>query len=558
MLVYTITLKSDAGKELLTRYQQDDNWPEQGWNIISDEYIANNWVECEEEDAKPDPSGRRKKLLRLRKRNVRYHPSYSDDGLPPIPDPLNEHDDLRHHPQARGCVACRVARVDCTLRTNDKSTWPCQYCLEQCEAPEPFVCEPIIQPDRKLPCGNCSQEGRECSYNDRDSDHKQDCQQCQEANLTCKACPDMESRPRRIAYTPPCGVEYIPYRRYVTCTACRQVKKSCSLKRKSDRPPCRACNKAGIPCTFEKTRKNAAHNRAMKNRRRHTVKHINPVSTMKHSPSATKDYEPPDDNAPAAYHVPLPPSADNMDMTDAHGHKGVFREILTALPHPITFDTRPPASADRPPPLCRFCADASFGLFGLSWKKASVIAWHDGRGYTEVMAGHRENGAQPAAMCRACVVRRVDVIGCEEHEVESLFAALPSQAEKDVRYAAAVKRMLEKKPAPEDCWCSVCTQLAVWRCCAEVPPDEEEEEQDGEGESGLTGLRPREGCGLHFCEECKTDWEMLGRDFQELLEQKLATERGVMQCRADTALLLEEGLLMKNVSAAMALEAPGA
>lgn len=310
--------------------------------------------------------------------------------------------------------------------------------------------------------------------------------------------------------------------------------------------------------TALETRKNAAHNRAMKNRRRHTVKHINPVSTMKHSPSATKDYEPPDDNAPAAYHVPLPPSADNMDMTDAHGHKGVFREILTALPHPITFDTRPPASADRPPPLCRFCADASFGLFGLSWKKASVIAWHDGRGYTEVMAGHRENGAQPAAMCRACVVRRVDVIGCEEHEVESLFAALPSQAEKDVRYAAAVKRMLEKKPAPEDCWCSVCTQLAVWRCCAEVPPDEEEEEQDGEGESGLTGLRPREGCGLHFCEECKTDWEMLGRDFQELLEQKLATERGVMQCRADTALLLEEGLLMKNVSAAMALEAPGA
>lgn len=673
-LVYTIRFKSDAGRQLLGRYYGRDNWPDESWNVLSDEYIAQNVVEDEGGDDDADFSGRKRKLLRPRKRHVRYH-SPCDNDLHPIADPLGKESDLRHHPAARGCVKCRAEGKRCSLLKSG-NTWPCKGCIEAFGDADVVNCDLIVRPERNTACENCLDEDKPCSYEDANTDHSQACQKCQEQNLTCIAGPDMASLPKRITYTPPPGMKYIPYRPFISCTACRQVKKTCSLKSKSDQPPCRACTKAGIPCTFEKliptnagkqkaavvernvsptassssatpsgsnfggagrvtnvtsgsshaggsdtgpvrfssssgaymhngvlirdskapanppprkrdsgiagmdwrpnnpygqgssssmskststnittfnsgantateARRKAARRRsANATRMRDRVNHINPVSTMKHSPSKTKDYQPPSSTTPAAYHIPPRPE-DRMDMTDTKGRQGYFREVVTALPHPVTFQTRLDPSQ---PAGCRFCADPRFALRGLGYKKAAVIVWDDGRGYTEIADGHREMGARPPSMCRACVMRRVDIISCVDHEVESLVPALMGREDRDRRRAEVKSRMWEKRPRADDAWCSVCAEPAFWRCCAEQPVDDEDE--DG---SGLVDWRKdKQGCGLYFCDECKADWEIVEKDFQELLEQRMATEMGVKKCRADAPFLLEDGLLMKSLMVDMA------
>ncbi|GME47133.1 hypothetical protein GTA08_BOTSDO00437 [Neofusicoccum parvum] len=423
------------------------------------------------------------------------------------------------------------------------------------------------------------------------------------------AGPDEDALPKRITYTPPPGVEYVPYRPFVACTACRKARKGCSLKKKADQPPCRACQKADIPCTFEKlypvnpgkqkataiddspvasssaggpvrdeepanngpskkrdsgiagmtpmnkkqqagpstapkvnadgittfrTGANTASAhcnrtlpRAANKPRMDRIIHINPHSTLIDPRSLTiQSYHPTNPNTPAAYHLP-PPPADRLEMTDSAGHTGHFREMVTALAHPVTFSL---AASSRG---CRFCADPTFGLVGLSFKKASVIAWADGRGCTEVLDGHRGHGAAPAAMCRACVLARVDVLACPGHELASLFPPGASRAEVDAAVAAQAARFGERGGGGEgERWCCVCPLPAVWRCCAE---------QGGGAEEG--------GCGLFFCQECREGWDAVGGDLQVLLEQKLATEGGVVECRADAAFLLEQGMLMKNVQA---------
>lgn len=619
--VYTISLTSKAGRELLEKYQGQDNWPEDEWNILSDKHVAETLRNEEEVDDGDEPG--RRKMLRPRRRLVRYNSSSSTEDLPPIPDPLGVESDLRHHPAARGCVKCRQEGKKCSLRDTG-STWPCVDCLQAHGDDDVVQCQLIQPPAKKTTCENCEEGGKDCSYDDPDTDHALACQQCQKVELCCVAAPDMDSLPHRITYTPPPGVKYTPYRPFVTCTACRQAKKPCSLKSKADDPPCRSCAKAAIPCTFEKlvptnagkqkateqtepvveavegteqvetlnladTRRdsgiatttlaerprpngvirnstttrpttaegirsftsgvpNASASLAATKAKQQTtlrpwlntrpanrIRHINPTSLAPATPSTTS-YIPPDPKTPASYHLLPPAGPDRAPMTDSHNNAGFFREIVTAFPHPITFQTKPP-----PPPSgagggstagCSFCADPSFGLLGMSWKKPAVVQWRDRRGFTEIMDGHREasSSVRGAAMCHACVSARVDVLACEGHELES---AVPpggtGREELDKRAADMWVRLGDKRSAEGDFWCSVCPNAAVWRCVAV---------QEGGG---------REGCGLGFCQECRGGWEKRGGDLQGLLEGRLATEGGVVECRADAAFLLEEGLLMRNV-----------
>ncbi|KKY19159.1 putative c6 zinc finger domain protein [Diplodia seriata] len=582
--ILTVNMKSEAGKQLAAKYQGDDNWPDESYNFVSDEYLAQNLVESDNEDGEGGDelgsSGRRRKLLRPRKRHVRYRsPCFDDELLPPIADPLGIHDDLRNHPAARGCIECRLDGKSCSLRKSD-ATWPCLECQEK-HAGEDFVqCELVVPPTKKTACEACVEADKECSYDDPDANCGVACRQCAEAHLTCMAGPDLDSLPRRTTYTPPPGVTYTPYRPFVACTACRQVKRSCSLKSKQDNPPCRACEKAGIPCTFEKLiptnagkqkaspkatvpedspvrppkasvggisapapstfrlplrtasktstgsqthiySSSAAHRAAthsaktpgsrpgglttitppsklrqlpltslstmstvsnprhttgsstgitsfrsgartatdvaftrhlqqqklaqsgntlrqrqrqrqqqqqqqQQNRNPDRVTHINPSSTLHHGPSATQDYQPPEDapDIPAAYHVLPPPGVHARDtMTDAAGRVGYYREIVTALAHPVVFDLSPHNNnrneqGDLSSTSCRFCLHPAFAIHGLSWKKAAVMAWRDGRGFTEIAGGHASSmpggvgSVEPARMCRACVLRRVDVLSC--------------------------------------------------------------------------------------------------------------------------------------------------
>ncbi|KAF4535804.1 C6 zinc finger domain containing protein [Lasiodiplodia theobromae] len=714
----TVSLNSDAGKEVASRLGGEDNWPFEPYNYVSDEYIAQNWVGAENGDDEGTDGPSRQ--LRPRKRYVHYGSSCSDeDLLPPIPDPAGIEDDLRNHPAARGCVECRREGKKCSLRESGGS-WPCQNCLENHSGEEFIACEFIVPPTKKMPCEECAEGDKECSYNDPDSDHAAACQQCQEGDLTCVASPDIDCLPKRVTYTPPPGETYTPYRPFVACTACRQVKKSCSLKSKQDQPPCRACEKAGIECTFEKLiptnagkqkaasktagredapassnsaeggpvrppggsvggmaartpdsfslpirtsstssiggltrissssaargaaalppskKKNprdsgvaglaksatpsshrAAHTsssssstlprsrrgvtmsgdgitsfrsgartvsdaarriqqekererlQARQNRKKDRFTHMNPSSTLKYNPDNAKDYTPPADrDIPASYHVLPPPGPDRPQvMKDADGHTGYVREIVTALPHPVVFDINSSSSPGGDAGGCRFCQQPpSFALLGFSWKKPAVIHWNDGRGYTEIMDGHATFGAAPARMCRACVMARVDVLSCEEHEMESLLPAHWGPVERDERAAAMMQRLMENGISGGgggnhhhhggggemmDRWCAVCPGAAVWRCCRAQGRDEDED--DEEDELGLIAAagadQGQEGCGLFLCDDCKVEWEDCDRDLQELLERKLSTEKGVMECRADAGFLLQEGLLMKNVEA---------
>ncbi|OJD33299.1 c6 finger domain protein [Diplodia corticola] len=792
--VFTVSLKSEAGRALAAKYQGEDNWPEDEYNFVSDEYIAQNLVASDGEDG-GEGDGRRK-LLRPRKRHVRYHSPGSDhDLLPPIADPLGIEDDLRYHPAARGCAECRIDGKLCSLRRSD-ATWPCLACQEKHTGEDVVPCELIILPTKKTACEACHEADKYCSYNDASADVGIACRQCEEQNLLCIAGPDLESLPKRATYTPPPGLAYTPYRPFVACTACRQVKRSCSLKSKQDTPPCRACEKAGIPCTFEKlVATNAGKQKAAPNTaaavarleendrpaasdgpvrtpggsvvspgipapasnsfglplrttstggsigsltqifsssssrrsvthparsnpvaglttivppskmrhytttttplsRRHTTStgittfrsgsrtltdagsarhrapqqqqqqqttpgsiardigyvqhrqknhihrktdtltHLNPTPTPHHhharnsnssASTTTTDsapYHPPAAaDIPASYHLLPPPGCHPTAdlMLDAHGRKGWYREMVTALAHPMAFETdddntnantttnknRGTAPARRSAAHCPFCATPWLGIAGLAWKKAAVLAWRDGRGFTEIAGGHASSASLAASaaittttttyreygrysgggggrgevgaeadvdamrrMCRACVAERLDVLGCAGHEMESLVAAdLGSGAggfggggvARDAWVAEMVQRLDERRVEEGDRWCAVCRNPAVWRCCSLQEEDEDEDEED-EDEFGLvtvtaaaagggTGSRGKEGCGLLLCDDCKELWEMRGRDLQLMLEEKLSTERGVMKCRADAGFLLEEGLLMKNVEA---------
>lgn len=712
--ILMVSLKSDAGKEVASRCGGKDNWPYEPYNYVSDEYIAQNWVGAENgEDEGTDGPSSSGRHLRPRKRYVHYGSSCSDDDLlPPIPDPAGIEDDLRNHPAARGCVECRREGKKCSLRESGGG-WPCQNCLERHSGEEFVACEFIMPPTKKMACEECVEGDKECSYNDQDSDHGAACQQCQEGNLTCVAGPDIDCLPKRITYTPPPGETYTPYRPFVACTACRQVKKSCSLKSKQDQPPCRACEKAGIECTFEKliptnagkqkaTSKTASREDApassssaeggpvrppggsvggmaarapdsfglpirtsssssiggltrissssaargaaavppfkkknprdsgiadlpksapsshkahpssssstipghrgvtmsgdgitsfrsgartvsdaarrnqlerereklqsRQNRRADRFTHINPSSTLKYNPDNAKDYTPPADrDIPASYHVLPPPGPDKPQiMRDADGHTGYVREIVTALPHPVVFDINNNSSSGGGDG-CRFCQQPpSFALLGFSWKKPAVIHWKNGRGYTEIMDGHATFGAAPARMCRACVMARVDVLSCEEHEMESLLPAHWGPVERDERAAAMMQRLMENGSGGNhhhggggemDRWCAVCPNAAFWRCCRAQgrDDDDDDDDDDEEDELGLIAAagadQGQEGCGLFLCDDCKVEWEDCDRDLQELLERKLSTEKGVMDCRADAGFLLQEGLLMKNVEA---------
>ena len=115
-----------------------------------------------------------------------------------IDDPGCELDDLTGHPTARSCKPCRVKLQRCSAMIN--GALPCDQCIE---AGKEMACERI----QEFPTG----------YKRADLD---------------------------LLY-------YGPNRKYASCTACRLNKRTCSLKKKTDKPPCRACIKADRACRFE-------------------------------------------------------------------------------------------------------------------------------------------------------------------------------------------------------------------------------------------------------------------------------------------------------------------
>ncbi|OCL08627.1 hypothetical protein AOQ84DRAFT_439464 [Glonium stellatum] len=172
--------------------------------------------------------------------------------LPAIPDPLGLVDDLRHHPAARGCKICRKANTVCPLQTFGGS-YPCTYCVT-----EDVHCELITPPTIKDACLRCQRFRRRCSYL-HDGTAEGPCDECVQEWKKARDSGDEENEQEPCLAGPAPGsgprawIELMPVteRKFKACTACRQVKKRCSLKSKTAKPPCRSCKDAGIECTFE-------------------------------------------------------------------------------------------------------------------------------------------------------------------------------------------------------------------------------------------------------------------------------------------------------------------
>ncbi|KAK8165539.1 hypothetical protein IWX90DRAFT_476705 [Phyllosticta citrichinensis] len=253
---------------------------------------------------------------------------------------------------------------------------------------------------------------------------------------------------------------------------------------------------------------------AKKPRQPGAVKLINPQSTL-HVKNV--DYVPSNE--------PISASADepNMEMEDVHGNKGCVSKLLTAFAHPIRFNLQGAG--------CKWCDSASYGLYGIGWRKPEVIAWSNQCGYTELEGGHRSEGVEAAFMCADCVRERFQITGCDDiafhkrEEFRSVWPLKMSSAEKEVAMAAQFDRLCNGKPAPSDKWCSICVAPASVECS-----------------------RSRPGCALKLCNSCHRGLMRCGAGgLQQLLRQKTWSEKAVTELRADACFLQGDGILCRSV-----------
>ena len=545
----------------------------------------NGFLDGDEDDeggASPShasPSGHRHN----RRQNQGQDQDFSTQ-LPAIPDPLGLVPDLRHHPAARGCKVCRANNTTCPLQLVDGS-YPCTYCVM-----EDAHCELITPPTVKDACLRCQCLHRPCSYLD-DGTAEGPCDECAEewererdgghgkhGREPCLAGPAPGSVQRA-------WMELMPVqeRKFKACTACRQVKKRCSLKSKTAPPPCRACRDAGIACTFTEICRTNKGKRAVRDdggdgddddddaaeetddeddgdEAVHR-QHDNCAADASHSalsrlslnpstppPGRPSQHQLPDPDSPAASRPPTP----SFLMTDAHGHRGLTTTITTSFTHPVTFN-HPPT----PTHPCHFCASPAFALFGLGSRAVYAIAWGNGLGYTELIGGHGADGVEASRMCARCTGERAQVVLCPGHE----FVAVEEKeggGEGEGGLVEAMERLVEV--AEEDAererrrWCWVCFGLARWRCAVDqggVPVE-------GGGGDGVDG----EGCGLRLCERC-VGW--LVERFEGDLDRMVEVVQGGMEVggkdarelivRADVEFLRMDGLLMRNLTAMAGAEA---
>ena len=441
-----------------------------------------------------------------------------------IEDPGGDVDDLTGYPAARGCRICRKHEQDCSMIHG--GTYPCQQCLDDdCE------CEPIISPSVKGQCKQCIDDSKDCSFED-DPDQAI-CNHCADNEYICDPLPPIGYRAERIDIYDIMGGEN---RRYVACTVCREHKKKCSLKKKSDKPPCKYCKKHNIGCTFYDLPKAPTKKVAVKPTEGDAPEVAVPGS----------DYFTPDDLADMAGawesedETISREATPEVEMEDAEGHQGVLTKIKTSYTHPIQFNTIEQVSPD-----CNFCEIPIFSFTGYMEKAVHVLKWSNSLGYSEIAAGHREDGNDATTMCQECVMDRVQIICCSAHEIRRMHNTVLDFDEAANDLMLADPRSLEMRYQLQR-WCSMCFSLAAYRCCAQG----EAVMDEAGGEDAAM-----QGCGLRLCTTCETRFRVeYGGDvnamvaaYDEMPKMAANTPDGTWVVRADVGLLRKEGLLMMNV-----------
>jgi hypothetical protein len=236
------------------------------------------------------------------------------------------------------------------------------------------------------------------------------------------------------------------------------------------------------------------------------------------------------------------------------GQRHIFK--TTAFCHPIKFNYEPDPMGKEP---CSWCESPFFGLYGLADEKGPRTVegfyWPDGSGFEEVAGGWSEMGFSQSKMCVACTFERVRIVGCEMHHVRPLSVAngefdpkvWDDKAWEDA--AEALKRDDDEGGALilNAKWCSICPNLAAFKCASKQAYDL------------CGGEEGDEGCGLLLCGECmdlmgkcvnaeiRRGRQVLDAMVSEVRRNKLLYPAGV---RADAEFLTSEGELMFRVGGA--------
>jgi hypothetical protein len=401
------------------------------------------------------------------------------------------------------------------------------------------------------------------------------CDECLEAdNLDCKAIPLRGYRRPRIDLE---RDHYGQDRKWTSCTHCREENKKCSLKKKTDKPPCKRCKRQKIGCHFynvaprekEKVKKpekkeNDAEeeipmSETFKDPRRTLLERIAPETSIPgsdlFSPEDLAYMEAQSSENESEAQEELDEDADQEIMEDAEGHSGVLTTIKTSFAHPMVFSIAPP---DHPNAIrnCDFCRMPIFGIVGHFEREVHAIRWTDGLGYTEFGNGHRE-GNSATTMCRQCTFNRLQVMVCPEHVIQSM-----ELHHSQLDYNAAAEDLMSTPGGTPETqyelqrWCSLCFSLATHGCCTPQPfVGAEEHEEDSEMMNG---------CGLRLCSRCAQDLDQsYHNDLHEMAtaldkepkpkyveSDEEETERDLSDqgtVRADVGLLRVDGLLMKCV-----------
>lgn len=503
-----VKLQFDAFGNVRNATNDEDNWPDE-WSDVDSEY----------------------------ERKRQAYRDYHRRGTPdveeqiPISYPGCDMDDLTGHPAARGCQHCYEAEVECTMV--EGGTYPC----EECES-EDHLCKPIFRTTAKGSCLQCAEYGEECSFG-FDPD-KPICTQCAEGEFACEALPPH-------GYTHPRDsmnvIAYGPDRRHASCTFCRAEKKHCSLKKKTDKPPCKYCKKHGIGCTFYDLPK------LVKMPANGKEKAI-PGPTEGDTPEVSKpgsEYFSREDLADidARDEVHLSREATpELEMEDEAGNKGMLIKIKTSFAHPMAFS----AAVDQPSD-CNFCEMPMFGFVGHFECEVHVIRWYNNLGYTELGGGHCEHTG-PTKMCNACTTGRLQVIVCPGHEFMNMREG---DEEMVMDVDLMTDELISAEPGSQEMrddlqrWCSFCCSVATLGC-GTVQPSVAEREDGMEMEVV--------GCGLRLCQRCaeRLNDEFVG-DVGSMAEQmdglpktgEADGETGDVhgKVRADVGFLSIDGLLMR-------------
>ncbi|KAH7090744.1 hypothetical protein FB567DRAFT_590124 [Paraphoma chrysanthemicola] len=505
VLKLIVKLRFTAFGNVRNNTNDEQNWPD-GWSDNGSDY---------ERDTK--------EIREFRRRNT---PGVSAQA--PIEDPLGQSDDLTGHPAVRGCYSCRQEDKECSMV--DGGTYPCNECDD-----DEIECEPILAPVVKGRCKQCEADGEErCSY--EDDPEQAICDHCVRSEQVCEALPPNGYKTPRASID---DIMYGPNRKHVQCTFCRLEKKRCSLKKKTDKPPCKFCKKNGIGCTFYDLP-------TMKTGKQKTSKQKAPLGPTEgpapevSKPSSeffsTEDLEDMynEDEEPVV-REPTP----EIDMEDNDGNRGVLTKIKTSFAHPIKFSGLVSVTPD-----CNFCEMPAYSFTGLFETEVHVIRWFNGLGYTEVGGGHREV-IDETTMCQTCSMGRAQIVSCDQHDIRRVYADDTTPHFDDL-----IAELLCAEPGSHflhsqlQRWCSMCFSPATFICCTPQPSLI----SDGEEEVEL------EGCGLRLCVTCEVMLrELFNGDSSEMaammdLEPKAkAGEEDVVgrQVRADVGFLSREGLLMK-------------